>query len=55
MPPTTKKLLESLVGVNVLVLIGVNELSEASEHPNSLSLRELSATFKVKGQRLTSS
>lgn len=44
MPPTTKKLLESLVGVDVLVLVGVHELSQASEHSYSLSLGELSAT-----------
>lgn len=53
MPPTTKKLLEGLVGVNVLVLIGVNELSEASEHSNSLSLGELSATIECSQPNVT--
>ena len=38
MPPTTKQLLESLLSALVGVLVGVDELSESSEHAHSLAL-----------------
>ena len=42
MPPTTKKLLKSLVSELVGVLVGVHESSESSEHLHSLALWHLS-------------
>lgn len=46
MPPTTKQLLKCLVGRLMSVLIGMDRLSESSEHSYSHGLWKLSAKYE---------